>query len=91
MFATNAASTASVFIDVLVVFADGAHEFQVLLLLLQLGDGLFAGLQPLLSGGQFVAQPRVLLTQTANLGAQLLLFGFDHLEVGCQGHDNLRK
>nr|CAI5846245.1 unnamed protein product [Callosobruchus analis] len=91
MFAASATPTASVFVDVLVVLADGAHEFQVLLLFFQLGHGLLAGLQPLLRRCQFVAQPRVLLTQAADLGAQFLLLGFDHLKMGCQSHNHLQK
>jgi len=52
-----------------VILLDGVHELQVLLVLLQLGGGLLAGLQLLLGGRQLVAQPGVLLAQPFHLRA----------------------
>ncbi|CAH1985688.1 unnamed protein product [Acanthoscelides obtectus] len=54
MLAANAAYTATILADVLVIFADRVHELQMFLLLFQLGNSLFAGLQPLLSRCQTI-------------------------------------
>lgn len=54
---------------ILVVFAYGGHELQVFVLLLQGHDLLLLVLQPLLSAGEFVPQPLVLLNEAAHLRA----------------------
>ena len=50
-----------------VVFAYGRHELKVSVLLLQGDHLLLPVLQPLLSPGQLVPQPLVLLTETTHL------------------------
>lgn len=50
-----------------VVFAYGGHELQVFVLLIQRHHLLLLVLQPLLSTGQLVPQPLILLTETTHL------------------------
>ncbi len=74
----------------LVQLADLVHELQVFLLLLQLCDALLALLQLVLSAGQLVPQPLVLLTEPAHLSTQLLLLRLHGAQVTRQSDDHLR-
>lgn len=77
--------------QVLVVLLQLVHELQVLLLLLQLGNALFALLQFLLCPGQLVPQPLVLLAEPANLSPQLLLLRLHRAQMARQRHHHLDK
>jgi len=71
------------------VFLHLVHELEMFLLFLQGGALLLALLQPLLSAGQLIAQPRVLLAQPAHLRAQLLLLRLHVLQVTRQRYHHL--
>ena len=72
-----------------VVLLHLAHKLEVTLLLLQYRHLLFAVLQTRLCVGEFVTQPRVLLTQAAHLSSQLLLLRLHVLQVTRQRHHHL--
>ena len=67
--------------DVVIVLFQLIHEFQMLLLFLQLSHRLLALLQLLLSVGQLIPQPLVLLAQTPHLRTQLLLLRLHGVQV----------